>query len=171
MDFGLTEEQQQLKDSARNFLSRECPTTHVREIMSDDVGMPDDLYRQIANLGWNGLIVPEKFGGAGLGMLDMSMLLEECGYAALPGPFLFSSVLAASALAGGGSVEVNHRWLGPLAEGRATGTVALVEANDSINPADLSTTAQKSERGWVLNGTKIFVPYAHIADFLIVSAH
>jgi alkylation response protein AidB-like acyl-CoA dehydrogenase len=170
MDFGLTEEQQQLKDSARNFLSRECPTTHVREIMSDDVGMPDDLYRQIANLGWNGLIVPEKFGGAGLGMLDMSMLLEECGYAALPGPFLFSSVLAASALAGGGSVEVNHRWLGPLAEGRATGTVALVEANDSINPADLSTTAQKSERGWVLNGTKIFVPYAHIADFLIVSA-
>src|SRR6266851_5922637 len=83
MDFGLTEEQQQLKDSARNFLSRECPTTRVRAVMADDVGMPRDLYQQIANLGWNGLIVPEKFGGAGLGMLDMSVLLEECGYAAL----------------------------------------------------------------------------------------
>src|ERR1700730_1529938 len=84
MDFGLTEEQQQLKDSARNFLSRECPTTRVRAVMADAVGMPRDLYQQIANLGWNGLIVPEKFGGAGLGMLDMSVLLEECGYAALP---------------------------------------------------------------------------------------
>jgi len=170
MDFGLTEEQQQLKDSARNFLSRECPTTRVRESMADDVGMPHDLYRQIANLGWNGLIVPEKFGGAGLGMLDMSVLLEECGYAALPGPFLFSSVLAASALAGGGSEESNDRWLAPLAEGRATGTVAIVEANDSINPADLSTTARKSGSGWVLNGAKIFVPYAHLADFVIVAA-
>ncbi len=170
MDFGLTEEQQQLKDSARNFLSRECPTTRVRAVMADDVGMPRDLYQQIANLGWNGLIVPEKFGGAGLGMLDMSVLLEECGYAALPGPFLFSSVLAASALAGGGSEDVNDRWLGPLAEGRAIGTVAVVEANDSINPADLSTTARKSGSGWVLNGAKMFVPYAHVADFVIVVA-
>lgn len=168
MDFGLTEEQQQLKDSARNFLSRECPTTRVREIMADNVGMPLDLYQQIANLGWNGLIVPEKFGGAGLGMLDMSILLEECGYAALPGPFMFSSVLAASALAGGGSEDVNDRWLRPLAEGRATGTVAVVEGNDSIDPADFSSIARKSGSGWVLNGTKMFVPYAHVADFVIV---
>src|SRR6266851_1343946 len=170
MDFGLTEEQQQLKDSARNFLSRECPTTRVRAVMADDVGMPRDLYRQIANLGWSGLIVPEKFGGAGLGMLDMSVLLEECGYAALPGPFLFSSVLAASTLAGGGSEDVNDRWLGSLAAGRAIGTVAVVEANDSINPADLWTTARKSGSGWVLNGAKMFVPYAHVADFVIVVA-
>jgi len=170
MDFGLTEEQQQLKDSARNFLSKECPTTRVRAVMADDVGMPRDLSQQIANLGWNGLIVPEKFGGAGLGMLDMSVLLEECGCAALPGPFLFSSVLAASALAGGGSEDVNDRWLGPLAEGRAIGTVAVVEANDSINPADLSTTARKGGSGWVLNGAKMFVPYAHVADFVIVVA-
>jgi alkylation response protein AidB-like acyl-CoA dehydrogenase len=170
MDFGLTEEQQQLKDSARNFLSRECPTTRVREIIADETGMPHDLYQQIANLGWNGLTVPEKFGGAGLGMLDMCVLLEECGYAALPGPFLFSSVLTASALAGGGSEEVNDRWLGRLAEGQTIGTVAIVEANDSINPADLSTTARKSGSGWVLNGAKMFVPYAHVADFVIVAA-
>jgi alkylation response protein AidB-like acyl-CoA dehydrogenase len=170
MDFGLTEEQQQLKDIARNFLSRECPTTRVREIMADDVGMPCDLYRQIANLGWSGLIVPEKFGGAGLGMLDMSVLLEECGYAALPGPFLFSSVLAASLLAGGGSEDLNDRWLGPLAEGRAIGTVAIVESSDSITSADLSTTARTSAGGWVLNGAKMFVPYAHVADFVIVAA-
>jgi alkylation response protein AidB-like acyl-CoA dehydrogenase len=170
MNFGLAEEQQQLKDSARNFLSRECPTARVREIMSDEAGMPHGLYQQIANLGWNGLIVPEKFGGAGLGMLDMIVLLEESGYAALPGPFLFSSVLAAATLAGGGSDDLNDRWLAPLAEGRALGTVAIVEANDSINPADLNATARKGASAWVLNGAKMIVPYAHVADFVIVAA-
>jgi alkylation response protein AidB-like acyl-CoA dehydrogenase len=103
-------------------------------------------------------------------MLDMSLLLEECGYAALPGPLLFSSALAASALAGGASDELNYRWLRPLAEGRAVGTVAVMEANDSINPADLATTARQTGSGWVLNGSKMFVPYSHVADFVIVAA-
>jgi alkylation response protein AidB-like acyl-CoA dehydrogenase len=170
MDFGLSEEQQQLKDSARNFLTKECPATRVRQIMADDEGMPRDLHRAIANLGWTGLIVPEKFGGAGLGMLDMSVVLEECGYAALPGPFLFSSVMAAAALAGGGSDDLNARWLTPLAEGHALGTVAIVEANDSLTPADLSASARQAGAGWVLNGAKMFVPYANVADFIVVAA-
>src|ERR1700758_2261055 len=98
MDFGLSEEQQQLKESARAFLSGECPTTFVRKTMATDDGSPRGLYEHIAQPGWAGMIVPEKLGGAGLGMLDMSMVLEEGGYAAMPGPFLFSSVLAAGAL-------------------------------------------------------------------------
>jgi len=85
MDFGLTEEQQLLKESARAFLSGECPTTFVRKTMATDDGYPRDFYDHIAKLGWTGLIVPEKFGGAGLGMLDMAMVLEEGGYAAMPG--------------------------------------------------------------------------------------
>ena len=127
MDFGLSEEQQQLKESARAFLSGECPTTFVRKTMATDDGYPRELYDQIAKLGWTGLIVPEKFGGAGLGMLDMAMLLEEGGYAAMPGPFLFSSVLAAGALKLGGSDQLNAKWLTALAEGKAIGTVAVVE--------------------------------------------
>jgi alkylation response protein AidB-like acyl-CoA dehydrogenase len=170
MDFGLSEDQQQLKNSARDFLTKECPTTRVRQIISDDDGMPLDLYAVIAHLGWNGMLVPEKFGGAGLGMLEMSLLLEECGYAALPGPFLFSSALAVSALVAGGSDALNRRWLEPLAEGHAIGTVAIMEPNDSINPADLATTAQPTRQGWLLNGSKMFVPYPHVADFMIVVA-
>jgi len=170
MDFGLSEEQQQFKESARAFLTKECATTRVREIMADEQGMPRGLYAEIAKLGWNGLLVPEKFGGAGLGMLDMSLLLEECGYSALPGPFLFSSALAAPMLADSGSDHLSDRWLGPLAEGRAIGTVAVVEANDSINPAELAATARRTGRGWVLNGSKMFVPYAQVADFIIVAA-
>ncbi len=135
MDFGLSEEQHQLKDSARAFLSGECPTTFVRKAMATDDGFPRELYDQIAKLGWTGLIVPEKFGGAGLGMLDMAVILEEGGYAAMPGPFLFSSVLAASALKLGGSDQLNTKWLTALAEGKAIGTVAIVEGAGSYRSA------------------------------------
>jgi alkylation response protein AidB-like acyl-CoA dehydrogenase len=170
MDFGLTEEQQQLKNSARDFLTKKCATTRVREIMADEDGMPRDIYGEIARLGWSGLLVPEQFGGAGLGMLEMSLLLEEGGYAALPGPFLFSSALSVSVLVAGGSEALNRRWLSQLAEGRAIGTIAAVEANDSFDPADLAMTARPGGQGWRLSGAKMFVPYPHLADFIIVVA-
>jgi len=116
------------------------------------------------------LIVPEEFGGAGLGMLDMAMILEEGGYAAIPGPFLFSSVLVASALKLGGSKELNSKWLSALAEGRAIGTVGVVESAGSIEPVDIGTVASESGAGWRLSGIKMFVPYANVADFVIVAA-
>src|SRR5258707_4799589 len=154
MDFGLSEEQQQLKESARAFLSGECPTTFVRKTMATDDGYPRELYDHIAKLGWTGMVVPEKFGGAGLGMLDMPMILEEGGYAAMPGPFLFSSVLAASALKLSGFEKLNSKWLTALAEGRAVGTIAVVEKAASIDVRDINTTASKGAAGWRLNCTK-----------------
>jgi alkylation response protein AidB-like acyl-CoA dehydrogenase len=169
MDFGLSEEQQQLKESARAFLTGECPTTFVRKVMATDDGYPRELYDQMAKLGWSGLIVPEKFGGAGLGMLDMAMILEEGGYAAMPGPFLFSSVLAASALKLGGSDQLNSKWLTALAEGKAVGTVAIVESAGSIDPRDINAIATRGDEGWHLDGAKMFVPYANVADFMVVA--
>jgi alkylation response protein AidB-like acyl-CoA dehydrogenase len=170
MDFGLSEEQQQLKESARAFLSGECPTTLVRKVMAADDGYPRELYAHIAKLGWTGLIVPEKFGGAGLGMLDMAMILEEGGYAAMPGPFLFSSALAAGALKLGGSDQLNSKWLTAIAEGKAIGTVAVVESAGSIDTRDIKAVATKDGAGWRLDGAKMFVPYANIADFIVVAA-
>jgi alkylation response protein AidB-like acyl-CoA dehydrogenase len=170
MDFGLSEEQQQLKESARAFLNGECPTTFVRKTMATDDGYPHELYDQIAKLGWTGLVVPEKFGGAGLGMLDVAMVLEEGGYAAMPGPFLFSSVLAASALNLSGSEPLKSKWLTDLAEGKAIGTVAVVESAGSIDARDINAIAMKGTAGWSLNGTKMFVPYANVADFIVVAA-
>lgn len=170
MDFALSAEQQQLKDTAREFLRNECPTTRVRQVMADEEGMARDLYGEIAKLGWSGLIVPEQFGGSGLGMLDMMVLLEEGGYAAMPGPFLFSSVLAAEALRLGGSDELKARWLPALAEGKAIGTIAIVEPNDGIGPGDLAVSARKEGKEWALSGIKMLVPYANAADFVIVSA-
>ena len=170
MDFGLSDEQRQLKDAARDFLRNECPTTIVRKVMADADGIPRDLYREIAKLGWTGLTVPEKFGGAGMTALDMAVLLEECGYAAMPGPFLFSSAIAAQALAIGGSEQVKSRWLPALAEGRAIGTIAIVDENDSLVPHDITAMAAERDSGFALLGIKMFVPYAHLADFIIVAA-
>src|SRR5271166_5943446 len=170
MDFGLSEEQHQLKESARAFLSGECPTTFVRKVMATDDGYPRELYAHIAKLGWTGLIVPEKFGGAGLGMLDMAMILEEGGYAAMPGPFLFSSALAAGALKLSGSEQLKAKWLTALAEGKAIGTVAVVESAGSIDPRDIKAVATKDGAGWRLNGAKMFVPYGNVADFIVTAA-
>jgi alkylation response protein AidB-like acyl-CoA dehydrogenase len=169
MDFGITEEQEQLKTSARQFLAGECPTTFVRKVMASEDGAAAELYAHLAKLGWNGLIIPEKFGGAGLAMLDMAVLLEEQGYAAMPGPFLFSSVLAASALKEFGSDEMRQKWLPAMAEGNAIGTVAIAEEDDGIEPASIRTRAKRDGTAAIINGRKMFVPYAQIADFIIVA--
>lgn len=170
MDFGLSEEQEQLKTSAREFLAGECATAYLRKVMASEDGMAPELYGQIARLGWNGLIVPEEFGGAGLSMLDMAVLLEEQGYAAMPGPFLFSSVIAAAALKDFGTGELKKKWLPALAEGKAVGTIAIVEADDGITPASINARIQRRGNEVTLSGRKMFVPYADAADFIIVAA-
>ena len=89
MDFGLSEEQAELKRSARKMLAAECSTAVVRSVLADERGIPAELYSKMGSLGWNGILVAERFGGLGLGMLDAALLLEEGGWAALPGPYLF----------------------------------------------------------------------------------
>ena len=170
MDFGLSEEQEQLKSGARDFLRKECPTTVVRKVMAEEDGTPRELHQKMTELGWTGMIVPEEFGGLGLGMLDLAILLEECGYAAMPGPFPFSSGLAARVIALGGSRDQCQRWLPELAAGRAIGTVATVEESDSLDPADIAMSAARDADGYVLNGIKMFVPYANAVDFIVVAA-
>jgi alkylation response protein AidB-like acyl-CoA dehydrogenase len=170
MDFGISEELQQLKDSARALLTNECPTTEVRKVMASAEGYPRALYDHVAKLGWNGLIVPERFGGVGLGMLDMAMLLEEGGYAAMPGPFLFSSAIAAGVLTLARSREQTGTWLSAIAEGKTIATVAITDGTPSIDPRDFVTVAQGNDADMRITGSKTMVPYAEVADFILVVA-
>lgn len=167
MDFSLSEEQELLQRTAREFLERECPTTFVREVIKDKDGFSRELHRKMAELGWMGLLIPEASGGLGLKMLDMVLLLEEMGRAALPGPFLFSSVLATLALIQGGTGAQKKTWLPRLTSGEGVGTVALLEASDRLDPAGVTTRVKKTRDGYRLSGTKEFVPYAQVADFFI----
>ena len=91
MDFGFSEEQELLRQSAVDFLSKECPMTYVRQMMEDERGYSEELWKRMAELGWMGLIYPEEFGGSGLNMVDLVVVLEEMGRTVLPGPF-FSSI-------------------------------------------------------------------------------
>ena len=167
MDFGLSEEQQQLQQTARDFLERECPPALVREAAKDEDGFARELHAKMAELGWTGLLIPPGHGGLGLGMLDMALLLEEMGRAAVPGPYLFSSVLAALALREGGSRAQKERWLPRLAGGQSVGTFAWLEAGDRLDPEGVTASARKSRVGFRLSGTKVFVPFAQAADFII----
>jgi alkylation response protein AidB-like acyl-CoA dehydrogenase len=169
MDFGLSEEQELLQRSAREFLERECTAAFVRTVAGDEEGYPRALYRQMAELGWNGLMVPESYGGLGLGFLELALLTEEMGRAALPGPFFSSSVLATIALMEGASAGEKRHWLPRLATGDAVGTVAFLEESDRLDAEGIQARAKKSRTGYRLSGVKMFVTDAHVADFLVAA--
>ena len=105
MDFRLTEEQTMMKTSARDFLEKECPRELVRDMLADERGYPPALWEKMAALGWMGLTFPGEYGGAGKGFLDLEVLLEECGHALLPGPFLPTVVLAGHAILAAGTED------------------------------------------------------------------
>src|SRR5215471_10430301 len=170
MDFGLSEEQEMLQQSAREFLTRECPPTFVREMYKEPDGFSRELHRKMAEQGWTGLLVPEAQGGLGLTMLDMAVLLEEMGRAVVPGPFLFSSVLFTLGLILGGSSAQKKAWLPRIVSGDAIGTFAFLEADDRLDAAGVTLEAKKSPNGYVLTGVKMFVPFAAVADVILIAA-
>ncbi|MGH7787387.1 MAG: acyl-CoA dehydrogenase family protein [Candidatus Binatia bacterium] len=164
MDFGLSEDQLLLKDTIKRFLTEQCPTTRVRQVMEDDGEGDKRLWAQLAELGVAGVVVPAEHGGLERELLDLALVAEELGYAAAPGPFLGSS-MATIALSQGGDAALQARWLPAIASGEAIATVAWAEEGSEWAPERLQTRAT----GGTLNGRKLMVPNAQIADLLIVA--
>jgi alkylation response protein AidB-like acyl-CoA dehydrogenase len=170
MNFGFSEDQELLRAAARDFLARECPMAYVRRMMEDERGFDDAQWAKMAELGWLGLAVPEAQGGAGLGFVDLVVLLEEMGRVVFPGPFFSTAVVAAPTLADAASPALQAEWLPKIATGRARGTLALLERSARWDAAGIALEARPDGGGYRLAGTKLFVPDAHTADFLIVAA-
>jgi len=170
MDFALTEEQEMLRKTARDFLEDKCPRTYVRAMETDETGHSPELWREMAQLGWMGLVFPEQFGGSEMGFLDLAVLLEEMGRACLPGPFFSSVVLGGLTLLDAGSQEQKQRHLPKVASGESILSFALTEAEARYDPDAVSMTATAQDDGYVLNGVKLFVPDAHLADYLLCLA-
>jgi alkylation response protein AidB-like acyl-CoA dehydrogenase len=170
MDLGLNEEQEMLKKSAREFLSRECPKKLVRELDESDSGFSRDLWNKMAELGWMGLPFPEKFGGNGGNLLDLVVLLEEMGYNIVPGPFFSTLVLSGFTLLEAGSEEQKQAYLTKICAGEAIMTLALTELDGTYSPASIDTVADAKGDQYILNGAKLFVPDANVADFILVAA-
>ena len=130
MDFDLSKPQKLLKETARQFLARECNAERVRALMATDTAFDPALWQAVADQGWLGLIVPEEHGGLGTGLVELAVVAEEMGRACLPGPFL-STLLATALIRSAGSAQQQMRWLGPIAAGQIKATVAILEESAS----------------------------------------
>ncbi len=169
MDFAFTSDQQLLKNSARAFLDEHCKPATVRLLWDDSRGESEAMWKEMAQLGWLGLALPEAYGGSDLGMVETALLLEELGRASYPGPYL-PTVLVATAIARVGTDAQKSRWLPAVSAGGARASVALLDGELSWSAASLTTRAEKSGTCWKLFGTKPFVAWAQVADVLLVPA-
>jgi alkylation response protein AidB-like acyl-CoA dehydrogenase len=169
IDFGLSEDQEALQRAAREFLAQECPPALVRDTAKSDDGVPRDLYRKMAELGWMGLLIPEKQGGLGLGTLDLALVLEELGRVAAPGPFLATQLVIAGLLHAGTPAQ-RANWLPRFLTGEAFATLVHLEEADRHEPEGIQAKARKTREGYVLTGTKLFVPEAQGANVFLVAA-
>jgi alkylation response protein AidB-like acyl-CoA dehydrogenase len=169
MDFGFSEEQEMLRSAARDFLAKECDMAYVRKMMDDERGYTDKVWRQMAELGWMGLTLPEAYGGSGLSFVDLVVVLEEMGRLVTPGPFFSTVAQGAVALLEGGSDAQRQAWLPKLAEGKLVATVAQLEPSGRWDADGIALEAKPDGAGYRLSGTKLFVPDGHTADLLIVA--
>ncbi len=170
MEFSLNEEQEMLKTMARDFLENECPKTYVRTMMEDEVGHTPELWRKMAEVGWLGLILPEEFGGAGMSFRDLTVLCEEMGRALLPGPFLSTVLLAGIPILTAGTEEQKKELLPKIANGEAVFTLAAIEADGDLWPGGINIRAVGQGDTYIINGTKMFVPDAKAANYMLVAA-
>jgi alkylation response protein AidB-like acyl-CoA dehydrogenase len=168
MNFGFTEEQELLRAEVRKFLDESCPMENVRKISASPQGYCGELWKRTAALGWPGLTIPEAHGGAGLGFVDLVVLLEETGRTLHPSP-LIATTLAAAAILDAGSPMQKERWLPALASGSCIGSVALLEASDVLGAAGVTASARREGNALVVSGEKRFVPDGDSADLFVVA--
>ena len=166
MQFGLSESQEFLKDSARKFFAGECPSAEMRRLMETDTAYDAALWSKLTHQGYTGIIFPEEYGGVGLGKVELMLLMEESGRALLPGPFFSTVVLAGSLLDAVTSPAQKKQYLAPICRGEVRSTVAIVEHSANWDTSSLEMSSSNGK----LTGRKFFVADAAIADFLLVVA-
>jgi alkylation response protein AidB-like acyl-CoA dehydrogenase len=166
MNFDFSDDQKQLRDEARKYLSEKCSPKAVRAVLDGHAAYDKDLWKGLAEMGFLGVAIPESYGGAGAGHLELCVIAEEMGRALAPVPFSSTVYLAAEALMLAGSEAQKQKWLPKIASGEAIGTLALFEGKGNPSPQAIKLTAS----GGLLTGVKKPVPDGAIADFAIVAA-
>jgi alkylation response protein AidB-like acyl-CoA dehydrogenase len=169
MDLGLSDDQQMLQQFAREFLEKECPESHVRDMEVDEKGYSPDLWRKMAEQGWFGLIIPESYGGVGMTFLDLVVLVEEFGRSLLPGPAL-QTIVSSIAILEAASEDQKQAYLPAIASGERIWTLAFMEPSARLDSDGVALQASRDGDTYVLNGVKLFVRDSHVADNLVVVA-
>jgi len=171
MKLTLTEEQEMLRKTARDFLADKCSKKFVKQMEESDAGYSVELWREMAELGWIGLVFPAKYGGGDMSFLDLAVLLEEMGRACLPGPFFSQVVLAGLPVLDIATEEQKQKYLPELIRGEKIFTLALGEPGyPNYDASTIATEATLHDGDYMLCGTKLFVPDAHVADYMLCVA-
>jgi 3-oxocholest-4-en-26-oyl-CoA dehydrogenase beta subunit len=166
MDLRFTETQEILKKMAHDFLTTECPKTLVRELEQSEKGYSPELWKKVAELGWMGLIIPEEYGGMGYTFQDLVVLLEEVGRNILPGP-LIATIVSTFPILEAGTEEQKKEFLPKIAQGQLIVTPAFLESEGVFDASGIAVKATAKGDNFVINGTKLFVEMAHVADYLL----
>ena len=171
MKLTLTEEQEMLRKTARDFLADKCSKTFVKQMKESEAGYSRELWQEMAELGWMGLAFPDKYSGGDMNFLDLAVLLEEMGRACLPGPFFSTVILGGLPILDFGSEEQKQECLPKLIRGEKIFTLALTEPGyQNYDSSSIIVEATPDNGNYIINGTKLFVPDAHIADYLLCIA-
>jgi alkylation response protein AidB-like acyl-CoA dehydrogenase len=170
MDWSLSKEQETIKKVARDFLIEKCTKELIRQMEEDEKGYSPQMWQEMAKLGWMGIVFPENYGGSDMSFFDLSVLLEEMGRASLPGPFFSTVILGGLSILDVGSDEQKQEYLSKIASGRAIFTLALTEPSARYDAPSINVKATADNNAYIIDGTKLFVPDAHIADYMLCVA-
>lgn len=171
MKLTLTEEQEMLRRTARDFLSEKCSKKFLEQMEESGTGYSKELWQEMAELGWMGLAFPARYGGGDMSFLDLAVLLEEMGRSCLPGPFFSTVVLGGLAILDVGSEEQKQECLPKLIRGEKIFTLALTEPGyHNYDASSIAVEANRDDGNYIISGAKLFVPDAHIADYLLCVA-
>ena len=167
----LNEEQQFLKDTAKNFAEERTPVNHFRSLRDnkDDLLWDKDTWKEMVNLGWSGILIPEEYGGSNFGLAGISVILQECGKTLTPSPLFATGVLGAYAISQYGTEEQKKKYLPQIANGEITTAIAIDESSHH-NPLNINMSVVSKDNSYILNGKKVFVVDGASADLLIVVA-
>jgi alkylation response protein AidB-like acyl-CoA dehydrogenase len=171
VQFAFTDEQEQFRSAIRRFLNDKSPTTEVRRLMATAEGYDPAVWRQLSDeLALPGIHIPEQYGGAGFGMVELCIVTEELGRALLCAPYFSTAVLAANAILNAGTEAQKASLLPDLASGARRATLAITELNGQWDPHSIELVATPAANGYRLDGTKSYVVDGHLADLLVVGA-
>jgi alkylation response protein AidB-like acyl-CoA dehydrogenase len=169
MDFGLNEQQEMMQTLARDFLTGEYSDKVLKAMVKDERGYTPELWKKMVAMNLMGLAIPEKYGGVG-DFLDLAVVLEEMGRVCFLGPYFSTVVLGASAIMEAGRDEQKQKFLPGIAEGKIIMTLALTESLGKYTADAIQAKAKSQGSDYIINGTKLFVPDAHVADYIICTA-
>lgn len=170
MNLSFTEEQELIRKTANDFLASKFPKTVVKELEASDIGYSPEIWKEMSELGWMGLSFPEKYGGIGMTFLEQAILFEEMGRFCMAGPYFSTMMLGAFPILDFGTEVQKNKYLPEIASGKTIFTLALEEPDSRIAADAIQTKAVINEGNWVINGTKLFVPDAHLANYLLCIA-